>query len=76
MLCLSERGGAGRGEDKNTYNVTDGIVCWQHHGFEVCHFPLKLEDCRVDFVKEQTRDDDETPLYQFINQDSARASLA
>jgi hypothetical protein len=27
MLCVSERG---RNEDESTYNVADGIVCWQH----------------------------------------------
>jgi len=63
MLCVSDREGGGRDNDEVTYNVADGIVCWQHHGFRVRHFPLKLEDCRVDFVKEETRDDDKTPLY-------------
>ena len=51
---------------EDTYNVSDGIVCWQYHGFRVRHFLLKLEDCRVDFVKEQTRNDDETPLYNSL----------
>jgi hypothetical protein len=50
MLCVSERG---RNEDESTYNVADGIVGWQHRGFRVRNFPLKLEDCRVDFVKER-----------------------
>ncbi len=78
MLCVSERGGAGRDDDEDTYNVANGIVRWEHHGFRVRHFPLKLEDCRVGFVKEleQMRNDDETPLYKFFNQNSGRASLA
>jgi hypothetical protein len=76
MLCVSERGGAGRDDDEDTYNVENGIERWEHHGFRVRHFLLKLEDCRVDFVKEPTRNDDETPLYKFINQNSGRASLA
>lgn len=76
MLCVSERGGVGRDVDEDTYEVADGIVCWQHGGFQVRHFTLELEECRVDFVKVQSRKNDETPLYKFISQDSGRASLA
>lgn len=61
------RGGANRDEDKDTYNVADSIVCWQQRSFRVRHFLLELEDCRVDLVKVQTGNNDETPLYKFIN---------
>jgi len=65
MLYASERGGVRRDKDEDTDKVMDGIECWQHHGFRVRHFLLKLEDCRVDSLKDQTRkrNDDETPLY-------------